>query len=232
MADIKFCDFAWCLRISAISISKPRNYQIKYPRNQIPAKFEILFLLIFYQSLILVPVYRISLLIIITLINNRKINIRPWFFVSTEIVKLNTYEMFCNHQLEKLNTRKMYFFSKCGIKQPRNLKPLKYKSFLFSDLYIYSFCYDKDLLCNHGVIKLHDIIQSKKKKKDLAKVFFTQKWTFFYWQKFSCKISPRSHHSWRLVSKFFAFFPSPKKLLHAKISALKLCSGIITKFHF
>ena len=165
MADIKFCDFAWCLTISAISISKPRNYQIKYPRNQIPAKFEILFLLIFYQSLILIPVYRISLLIIITLINNRKIDIRLSFFISTEIVKLNTYEMFCNHQIEKLNTRKMYFFSKCGIKQPRNLIPLKYKSFLFSDFYIYSFCYDKDLLYNYGVIKLHDIIQSKKKKK-------------------------------------------------------------------
>ena len=124
------------------------------------------------------------------------------------------------------------FFSKCGIKQPRNLIPLKYKSFLFSDLYIYSFCYDKDLLYNHGVIKLHDIIQSKKKKKIWLRSFSRKNELFFYWQKFSCKISPRGHHSWRLVSKFFAFFPSPKKLLHAKISALKLCSGIITKFHF
>ena len=32
------------------------------------------------------------------------------FFISTEIVKLNTLEMFGNHQIEKLNTRKMYFF--------------------------------------------------------------------------------------------------------------------------
>ena len=211
MADIKFCDFAWCLTISAISISKPRNYQIKYPRNQIPAKFEILFLLIFYQSLILIPVYRISLLIIITLINNRKIDIRLSFFISTEIVKLNTYEMFCNHQIEKLNTRKMYFFSKCGIKQPRNLIPLKYKSFLFSDLYIYSFCYDKDPLYNHGVIKLHDIIQSKKKKKDLAKVFFTQKWTFFLLTKIFLQNFSQKPSFVKIGVKLFCIFSITQK---------------------
>ena len=74
----------------------------------------------------------------------------------------------------------MYFFSKCGIKQPRNLIPLKYKSFLFSDLYIYSFCYDKDLLYNHGVIKLHDIIQSKEKKKIWLRSFSRKNELFFY----------------------------------------------------
>ena len=128
----------WCLTISTISLSKPRSYQIKYRRNQISAKFEIHFFLIFYQSMILIPVYRISLLIIITLINNRKTDMRLSFFISTEIAKLSTRKMFCNHQIEKLNTCKMQF-SKRGIKYPRNLIPLRYKSFLFPDLYIYSF---------------------------------------------------------------------------------------------
>ena len=42
----------------------PQNRKIKYPRNEIPPEFEILFFLIFDQSMILIPVYRISLLII------------------------------------------------------------------------------------------------------------------------------------------------------------------------
>ena len=103
------------------------------------------------------------------------------------------------------------FFSKCGIKQPRNLIPLKYKSFLFSDLYIYSFCYDKDLLYNHGVIKLHDIIQSKKKKKDLAKVFFTQKWTFFLLTKIFLQNFSQKPSFVKIGVKIFCIFSIPQK---------------------
>ena len=43
-------------------VSKSRNGEIKYPRNEIPAEFEILFFLTFDQSMILMPVYRVSLL--------------------------------------------------------------------------------------------------------------------------------------------------------------------------
>ena len=62
-------------------VSKPQNREIKYPRNLIPAKFEIIFFLIFDQSMILIPAYRISLLIVdtITLINNRKIDTQREF---------------------------------------------------------------------------------------------------------------------------------------------------------
>ena len=92
-------------------------------------------------------------------------------FISTETAKLNTLEMCCNHQIAKLNTRKMFFFcSKRGIKYPQNLIPLRYKSSCFQN---YSFYYDKDLLYNS--------IKIKKKKWILpfAKFFFTQKLTFY-----------------------------------------------------
>ena len=46
------------------------------------------------------------------------------FLIFTEIAKLNTREMFCNHQIAKLNTRKIKFFSNREIKYPRNLIPL------------------------------------------------------------------------------------------------------------
>ena len=45
-------------------VSKPRNHEIKYPRNKMPAEFEILFFIIFDQSMILIAVYRIYLLIV------------------------------------------------------------------------------------------------------------------------------------------------------------------------
>ena len=48
------------------------------------------------------------------------------FIIFTEIRKLNTREMFGNHQIAKLNTRKMWFFSNREIKYPRNLIPLRY----------------------------------------------------------------------------------------------------------
>ena len=48
------------------------------------------------------------------------------FFIFTEIVKLNISEMFCNHEIAKLNIRKMYYFSNCEIKHPRNLIPFRY----------------------------------------------------------------------------------------------------------
>ena len=43
------------------------------------------------------------------------------FLSFTEIAKLNTGEIICNHQIAKLNTRKMSFFSNRQIKYPRNL---------------------------------------------------------------------------------------------------------------
>ena len=48
------------------------------------------------------------------------------FLILTEIAKLNAYEMFCNHQIRKLNTRKIYFFCNREIKYPQNLIPLRY----------------------------------------------------------------------------------------------------------
>ena len=47
------------------------------------------------------------------------------FLIFTEIMKLNTCKMFCNHQIPKLNTRKMFFFSSREIKYPGNLIPLR-----------------------------------------------------------------------------------------------------------
>ena len=43
------------------------------------------------------------------------------FLSFTEIAKLNTGEIICNHQIVKLNTRTMSFFSNRQIKYPRNL---------------------------------------------------------------------------------------------------------------
>ena len=37
------------------------------------------------------------------------------FHIFTEIAKLNTHEMFFNHQIAKLNTLKMYIFSNCAV---------------------------------------------------------------------------------------------------------------------
>ena len=42
------------------------------------------------------------------------------FLIFTKITKLNTREMFCNHQIAKLKTRKMYFprnFNTCKVIQ-------------------------------------------------------------------------------------------------------------------
>ena len=165
----------------------------KLPKNQNTHKIKFLpslkffFFLIFYQSMLLIRVYRISLLIIITLTNNRKIDVRLSFFISTETAKLNTLDMCCNHQIAKLNTRKMFFFcSKCGIKYPQNLIPLRYKSSCFQN---YSFYYDKDLLYNS--------IKIKKKNGfcHLLNFFSLKNELFSYRGKFSHKISPRSRHS-------------------------------------
>ena len=52
---------------------------------------------------------------------------RPSFLIFTEIATLNTRELFYNHQIAKLNTRKMYFFSNPKIKYLQNLIPLRYK---------------------------------------------------------------------------------------------------------
>ena len=49
---------------------------------------------------------------------------RLWFLIF--IAKLNTGEMFCNHQIVKSKTSKMQFFSNRGIKYPQNLIPLTY----------------------------------------------------------------------------------------------------------
>ena len=48
-------------------VSKPQNCEIKYPQNYVPAKFEALFFLLFDQSIISIPVYRISLFILMKL---------------------------------------------------------------------------------------------------------------------------------------------------------------------
>ena len=65
----------------------------------------------------------VTYLITITLINNRKIDME-WllFLIFSEIAKLNIHEMFYNHQLEWLNTNKMYFFSNHEIKSSRKWK--------------------------------------------------------------------------------------------------------------
>ena len=69
---------------------------------------------------------------------------RLLFLIFTEITKLNTRDMFCNHQIAKSNTRKMYFFSNRKIKYPRNSIPLwyavtgkiaHYNSFIINKLY-------------------------------------------------------------------------------------------------
>ena len=44
--------------------SKPQNCEIKFPKNLTPPEFKILFFLIFDQNMILMPVYRIPLLIV------------------------------------------------------------------------------------------------------------------------------------------------------------------------
>ena len=48
-----------------------------------------------------------------------------FFLIFTEIAKLNTREILWNHQMAKLDTRKIFFFSNREIKYPRNLIPLK-----------------------------------------------------------------------------------------------------------
>ena len=47
------------------------------------------------------------------------------FLNSTEIGKLSTRELFCNYQIAKLKTRKMFFFSNREIEYPQNLIPLR-----------------------------------------------------------------------------------------------------------
>ena len=63
---LKVLNFAlfdhFCEILYPRKVSKSRNGEIKYPWNEIPAEFEILFFLTFNQSMILMPVYRISLL--------------------------------------------------------------------------------------------------------------------------------------------------------------------------
>ena len=61
-AGTKFCNFRKILYLQ--KVSKPQNREIKHPQNLIPAKSEILFIPIFDQSMILIPLYRISLLIV------------------------------------------------------------------------------------------------------------------------------------------------------------------------
>ena len=51
----------------------------------------------------------VTYLITIALINKTK-KLRLLFLTFTEIAILNTPEMFCNHQIAKLNIRKMFFF--------------------------------------------------------------------------------------------------------------------------
>ena len=51
------------------------------------------------------------------------------FLIVTEIAKLNIREIFCNHQIFKLNTHKMQFFSNCKTKYPLNLIPLRLQNF-------------------------------------------------------------------------------------------------------
>ena len=47
------------------------------------------------------------------------------FLIFTEIAKLNTSEMFCNHQIAKLNTRKNLIFSNREIKYLQNVIHLR-----------------------------------------------------------------------------------------------------------
>ena len=51
------------------------------------------------------------------------------FLIFTEIAKLNTREMFRNHQISRLNTLKM-FFSNREIRYQQMLIPLRYIQFL------------------------------------------------------------------------------------------------------
>ena len=74
---------------------------------------------------------RLSLtyLITISLIKDSKnwYSIRLSFLIFTEITKLKTREMFCNHQITKYNTpSKCNCFSNREIKYPQNLIPLSY----------------------------------------------------------------------------------------------------------
>ena len=54
----------FCKILYRRKVSKPQNREIRYLQNQISSDIEILFFLILNQSMILIPVYRISLLII------------------------------------------------------------------------------------------------------------------------------------------------------------------------
>ena len=49
------------------------------------------------------------------------------FLIFTEIAKSNTREMFGDHQIAELNTRKIIFFSNREIKYPQNLIPFYHK---------------------------------------------------------------------------------------------------------
>ena len=53
------------------------------------------------------------------------------FFISTEIVKLNTLEMFGNHQIEKLNTRKMYFFLSAELSNLESINSTCFQASIF-----------------------------------------------------------------------------------------------------
>ena len=56
------------------------------------------------------------------------------FLIFTKIAELYTGKMFCNHQIPKLNTRRMQFSNR-EIKDLRNLIPLRYP--LFIQIYRY-----------------------------------------------------------------------------------------------
>ena len=56
------------------------------------------------------------------------------FLIFTKIAELYTRKMFCNHQIPKLNTRRMQFSNR-EIKDLRNLIPLRYP--LFIQIYRY-----------------------------------------------------------------------------------------------
>ena len=98
-------------------------------------------------------------------------------------------------------------------------RELNFKFFLFSDLYYYIFCYDKDLLHN-SIIKHFWILP-------FAKVFPLENELFFLFAKvFFREICPKNRHSRTFLSNISRFFR------HAKVSAresITICFHVTSK---
>ena len=83
-------------------------------------------------------------------------------------------------------------------------RELNYKFFLFSDLYCYIFCYDKDLL--HNSIKKHSWILP------FAKVFPRENEFFPFRESFFCEICPKTVIRESFCQTFRVFFVTRKFL--------------------